>query len=160
MRCWHIYHGDVHVGTIPSASETRMTPNRRLIAADHTGVTFRWKNYRIEGPGRYQTMTLSTHEFIRRFLMHVLPGGFHRIRHYGMLASGRRAANIAPARELLAVPVRSEQQDASEADEPRMLPRPCPCCGGRMFIIETFARGSEPKHRPTPAPAAIRIDTS
>ena len=137
--------------------------NRRLIAADHTGVTFRWKNYRIEGPGRYQTMTLSTHEFIRRFLMHVLPGGFHRIRHYGLLASGSRAANIARARQLLAVPVRSEQQDASEApaaDEPRMLPRPCPCCGGRMFIIETFARGSEPKHRPTPAPAAIRIDTS
>src|SRR6267378_1920380 len=134
--------------------------NRRLIAADHTGVTFRWKNYRIEGPGRYQTMTLSTHEFIRRFLMHVLPGGFHRIRHYGLLASGTRAANIARARELLAVPVRSEQQDAPAADEPRMLPRPCPCCGGRMFIIETFARGSEPKHRPTPAPAAIRIDTS
>jgi hypothetical protein len=136
--------------------------NRRLIAADHTGVTFRWKNYRIEGPGRYQTMTLSTHEFIRRFLMHVLPGGFHRIRHYGLLASGSRAANIARARQLLAVPVRSEQQDTSEAqaaDEPRMLPRPCPGCGGRMFIIETFARGSEPKHRPTPA-AAIRIDTS
>ena len=103
-------------------------------------------------------MTLSTHEFIRRFLTHVLPGGFHRIRHYGLLASGSRAA-----RELLAVPVRCEQLDASEApaaDEPRMLPRPCPCCGGRMFIIETFARGSEPKHRPTPAPAAIRIDTS
>ena len=137
--------------------------NRRLIAADHTGVTFRWKNYRIEGPGRYQTMTLSTHEFIRRFLMHVLPGGFHRIRHYGLLASGTRAANIARARQLLAVPVRSEQKDTSEApaaDQPRMLPRPCPCCGGRMFIIETFARGSEPKHRPTPAPAAIRIDTS
>src|SRR5882757_9532714 len=92
--------------------------NRRLIAADHTGVTFRWKNYRIEGPGRYQTMTLSTHEFIRRFLMHVLLGGFHRIRHYGLLASGCRAANIARARELLAVPVRSEQQDASEAQRP------------------------------------------
>ena len=107
-------------------------------------------------------MTLSTHEFIRRFLMHVLPGGFHRIRHYGLLASGTRAA-IARARQLLAVPVRSEQQDTSEApaaDEPRMLPRPCPCCGGRMLIIETFARGSEPKHRPTPALAAIRIDTS
>src|ERR1700737_1847995 len=98
--------------------------NRRLITADHTGVTFRLKYYRVEGPGRYQTMTLSTHEFIRRFLMHVLPGGFHRIRHYGMLASGTRAANIARARELLAVPVRSEQQDASEhpaADDPRML---------------------------------------
>src|SRR5216684_3988768 len=97
--------------------------NRRLIAADHTGVTFRWKNYRIEGPGRYQTMTLSTHEFIRRFLMHVLPGGFHRIRHYGLLASGRRAANIARARELLAVPVRCEQQDASEAPATDQRPR-------------------------------------
>jgi hypothetical protein len=74
--------------------------NHRLIAADHTGVTFRWKNYRIEGPDRYQT--LSTHEFIRRFLMHVLPGGFHRLRHYGLLASGSRAANIARARQLLA----------------------------------------------------------
>ena len=137
--------------------------NRRLISADQTGVTFRWKDYRIEGPGRYQTMKLSTHEFIRRFLMHVLPRGFHRIRHYGLLASGNRAANIARARELLAVPDRSEQPDMSEAaaiDEPHMLPRPCPCCGGRMFIIETFARGCEPQHRPTRAAATIRIDTS
>jgi hypothetical protein len=137
--------------------------NRRLVSADENGVTFKYKDYRIEGPARYKTMTLATDEFIRRFLIHVLPKGFHRIRHYGLLASGSRAANIARARELLAVPARSEQQDASEApaaDEPRMLPRPCPCCGGRMFIIETFARGSEPKHRPTPAPAAIRIDTS
>ena len=137
--------------------------NHRLISADHTGVTFKWKDYRIEGPGRYTTMTLPAHEFIRRFLMHVLPRGFHRIRHYGLLASGTRAANIARARQLLAVPARSEQQDASEApaaDQPRMLPRPCPCCGGRMFIIETFARGCEPKHRSTPSPAAIGIDTS
>ena len=102
-------------------------------------------------------------EFIRRFLMHVLPGGFHRIRHYGLMASGNRAVNIVRARQLLAMPARSEQQDTSEApaaDEPRILPRPCPCCGGRMFIIETFARGSEPKYRPTHEPAAIRIDTS
>ena len=108
-------------------------------------------------------MTLTPHEFIRRILMHVLPAGFHRIRHYGLLASRHRAVNIARARELLAVPSRSEQPDtsaAAEFDEPRMLPRPCPCCGGRMFIIETFARGCEPKHRPTPAPATIRIDTS
>src|SRR6202162_2156812 len=89
--------------------------NRRLISADETGVTFTWKDYRIEGPGRYQTMTLPTHEFIRRFLMHVLPRGFHRIRHYGLLASGNRAANIAQARELLAVPARSDQPDTSEA---------------------------------------------
>ena len=108
-------------------------------------------------------MTLATHEFIRRFLIHVLPKGFHRIRHYGLFANGNRAANIARARELLAVPSRSEQPETSEAaalDEPRVLPRPCPCCGGRMIIIETFARGCEPKHSHTPAPAAIRIDTS
>ena len=106
-------------------------------------------------------MTLTPHEFIRRFLIHVLPRGFHRIRHYGLLASGRRAANIAQARELLAVPSPSQQPDTSAAvtiDQPRMLPRPCPGCGGRMFIIETFARGCQPKHRPTPVPAAI--DTS
>src|SRR5256885_3826068 len=98
--------------------------NRRLISADETGVTFKWKDYRIEGPGRYKTMTLPTHEFIRRFLMHVLPKGFHRIRHYGLLASANRVANIARARELLAVPPRPKQPDTSEAaalDEPRML---------------------------------------
>ena len=114
-------------------------------------------------------MTLTPHEFIRRFLMHVLPSGFHRIRHYGLLASGARAANIARARELLAVPVRSERPDRFEAaaiNEPHMLPRPCTCCGGRMMIIETFARGCQPnasrgpQHRPAPAPAAIGIDTS
>jgi hypothetical protein len=137
--------------------------NRRLVAADDGGVSFRWKDYRIEGPGRWKTMTLTPHEFIRRFLSHVLPKGFHRIRHYGLFANGNRAANIAKARELLAVPARSERPDTPEApavDQPRMLPRPCPCCGGRMFIIETFAGGCQPKHRPTPAAAAIRIDTS
>jgi hypothetical protein len=126
-------------------------------------VSFRWKDYRIEGPGRWKAMTLTPHEFIRRFLMHVLPCGFHRIRHYGLLASSIRAVNIARARELLAVPARPEPPDSPEApaaDEPRMLPRPCPCCGGRMLIIETFARGCEPKRSPTPASAAIRIDTS
>ena len=78
--------------------------NRRLIAADQNGVTFRYKDYRIDGPGRYKTMTLATDEFIRRFLIHVLPKRFHRIRHYGLLASSNRAANIARARELLATP--------------------------------------------------------
>jgi hypothetical protein len=135
--------------------------NRRLVAANDGGVSFRWKDHRIEGPGRWKTMTLTPHEFIRRFLMHVLPSGFHRIRHYGLLASGTRAVNIARARELLAAPVSPEPPDTTEtpaADQ--VLPRPCPCCGGRMLIIETFARGCEPKHRPTPVPAAIGIDTS
>ena len=124
--------------------------NRRLISADETGVTFRWKDYRIEGPGRYKTMTLSTHEFIRRFLMHVLPKGVHRIRHYGLFANGNRAANIARARELLAVPPRvppHETDCTAESEQPRVLPKPCPCCGGRMIIIETFARGCQPRHR-------------
>ena len=108
-------------------------------------------------------MTLPTHEFIRRFLVRVLPKRFYRIRHYGLLANGNRAANIARARELLAVPLRVTMPEADtpcEPDQPRMLPRPCPCCGGRMIIIETFARGCQPKHRPTPNPAAMRIDTS
>ena len=136
--------------------------NRRLVSADQKGVAFKYKDYRIEGPARYKTMTLATDEFIRRFLIHVLPKGFHRIRHYGLLASGNRAANIAQARELLAMPPLPNRASSAEtnADEPRVLPHPCPCCGGRMIIIETFARGCEPKHRPTPVPVAIRIDTS
>lgn len=137
--------------------------NRRLVSADENGVTFKYKDYRIEGPGRYKTMTLATHEFIRRFLMHVLPKGLHRIRHYGLFANGNRAANIARARELLAMPPpvpESDEPMSAETREPHVLPRPCPCCGGRMIVIETFARGCEPKHRPTPMPAVIRIDTS
>ena len=137
--------------------------NRRLIAVGETGVTFKYKDYRIEGPGRYKTMTLATAEFIRRFLIHVLPKGFHRIRHYGLFANGNRAENIARARALLTVPppvIEPEGSKAAETGEPRMLPRPCPYCGGRMIIIETFAHGCQPKHRPTPSPAVIRIDTS
>jgi Putative transposase/Transposase zinc-binding domain len=137
--------------------------NRRLISADESGVTFKWKDYRFDGPGRYKTMTLPTHEFIRRFLMHVLPKGVHRIRHYGLFANGSRVANIARARELLAVPSPSKQPEPSDptaTDEPRVLPHPCPCCGGRMIIIETFPRGCQPMHRPTAAIHEIRIDTS
>jgi len=137
--------------------------NRRLIAVDDTGVTFKYKDYRIEGPERYKTMTLATAEFIRRFLMHVLPKGFHRIRHYGLFANSNRAENIARARELLAMPapvIENEGLKAAEADEPRMLPHPCPCCGGRMMVIETFAPGCEPTHWPAHQPSVIRIDTS
>jgi hypothetical protein len=135
--------------------------NSRLIACDHKGVSFKWKDYRAKGRHRQKTMMLATNEFIRRFLMHVLPRGFHRIRHYGLLAKTSGADNIALARKLLAVPARTEQPDTSEAaavDEPRVLPRPCPCCGGRMIIIETFVPGSMPRHRPTGP--MIRIDTS
>jgi Putative transposase len=137
--------------------------NRRLISADETGVTFKYKDYRIDGPARYKTMTLAPHEFIRRFLIHVLPKGFHRIRHYGLLASTNQAANIAHARELLAAPSSPKEPETPEtaaADQPRVLPRPCPCCGARMIVIETFEPGCEPRHRPTPAPTPIKIDTS
>jgi len=133
--------------------------NSRLISADETSVTFKWKDYRIEGPSRHKTMTLPAPEFIRRFLIHVLPKGLHRIRHYGLFANGKnRAANIARARQLLAVSPSTAQQidPAAEADQPRALPMPCPCCGGRMIIIETFARGCQPTY----IPPSIRIDSS
>jgi hypothetical protein len=136
--------------------------NSRLIGLDHNGVTFKWKDYRVEGRDRFKLMTLATHEFIRRFLNHVLPGGFHRIRHYGLFANASRAGNIARARELLAVPSRPSKPDTAEATddkEPQTLSHPCPCCGGRMIIIETFQRGSSPEYRPPPA-STIRIDTS
>ena len=137
--------------------------NRRLIAADQRGVTFKYKDYRLDGPARYTTMTLDPHEFIRRFLMHVLPKGLHRIRHYGLLANTNRAANIAKARELLAVPPLSNEPETAKATDPEQpcaLARPCPCCGGRLLIIETFAPGCEPRHRPSSTPPMVRIDTS
>jgi hypothetical protein len=132
--------------------------NRRLVSADDDGVAFRWKDYRLDGPDRWKTMTLHPHEFIRRFLIHVLPKRFHRIRHYGLFANGNRADDIARARELLNVPPPVKDADKGAADDPRVLPCPCPRCGGRMIIIETFAEGTQPTSWPGPTP--IRIDTS
>lgn len=138
--------------------------NSRLIACDRTGVTFRWKDYRADGRDRQKVMTLSTGEFIRRFLIHVLPHSFHRVRHYGLLASGTRADNIARARQLLdismAKPRTADTTTSGETSEPKPLSHPCPCCGGRMIIIETFQRGSSPRYRPAAPTAVIRIDTS
>jgi hypothetical protein len=135
--------------------------NRRLISATSDGVAFRWKDYRADGADRWQTMTLHPHEFIRRFLMHVLPKGFHRIRHYGLFANGNRVANVARARELLgAMPPASEvapSTTASPGEASRQ--RPCPCCGGPMRVIEVFARGAQPRGPPANAPP-IRMDTS
>ena len=106
-------------------------------------------------------MTLATGEFIRRFLIHVLPQGFHRIRHYGLFASGTRAGNIARARRLLdASMAQSKTADATISSEPKPLSHPCPCCGSRMIIIETFRRGTSPRYRPAAPAAVIRIDTS
>jgi hypothetical protein len=137
--------------------------NRRLIACDDNSVTFKWKDYRLEGPESYKLMTLATHEFIRRFLIHVLPAGFHRIRYYGLLASGKRADNIARARQLLApplLPIAAIKAAGSDAHEPQTPKHPCPCCGGPMTIIETFQRGCSPQYRPTAPTTVIRIDTS
>src|SRR6202165_971182 len=112
--------------------------NRRLVSAGENDVAFRYKDYRVEGPARYKTMTLATDEFIRRFLLHALPKGFHRVRHYGLLARSKRAARLAHARDLLAVPAHLNELETPEAaaNQPRVLPRPCPCCGGRMIVIE------------------------
>jgi hypothetical protein len=131
--------------------------NSRLIACDRTAVSFRWKDYRADGRDRQKIMTLSTGEFIRRFLIHVLPHGFHRIRHYGLLASGTRADNIARARELLAASKPEDQPAATAIDHSKST---CPCCGGRMIIIEVFERGATPRHRPTVPTIVIRRDTS
>jgi Putative transposase len=143
--------------------------NRRLVSLNDKGVTFKWKDYRLDGPERHRVMTLDTHEFIRRFLMHVLPQGFHRIRYYGLLTSPIRANNIARIRALLAVPLipidaikaaSTKASTSAQPEEPKAPEHPCPCCGGHMRIIEIFWPGQQPKHRPTPLPRAIRIDTS
>jgi hypothetical protein len=135
--------------------------NRRLIALDDNGVTFNYKDYRADGRARYKVMTLATSEFIRRFLLHVLPKGFHRIRYYGLLAKSSCAENLARARQLLAV-LKPQDKPANSAatDQAAASSHSCPCCGGRMRIIETFAPGCQPHHRPSPTTVAIRIDTS
>jgi hypothetical protein len=123
--------------------------NRRLIAFDETGVTFRYKDYRRDGAERQRVMTLAPHEFIRRFLLHVLPRGFHRIRHYGLLASSARKVSVARARELLGV---APSPEPVESPDPLDRRPPCPCCGGRMFIIETFERWRQSRAPPHATP--------
>ncbi len=130
----------------------------RLVSLDARGVTFRWKDYRAEGVARRKLMTLDAAEFIRRFLIHVLPGGFHRIRHYGLFANAARSANLAKVRALLhPPPPPPAAQDDAEPPIPEP-PRACPCCGGRMLLIETFERGVAP--RTAPVRPVFRIDTS
>jgi hypothetical protein len=122
--------------------------NRRLISFDGPGVTLRFKDYRRDGPERQSVMTLATDEFIRRFLTHVLPRGFHRIRHYGLLASSSRKTNLALARALLEI---ADPPAEAVLEEPIDLKPPCPCCGGHMIIIETFERWRQPRAPPTPS---------
>ena len=150
--------------------------NSRLLSTDGKTITFRVKNYRANGSNRYTTMTLAIADFIQRFLLHVLPKGFHRIRHAacpgqvgsptragGLLATGTRADNIERARDLLGVTTPAEDaastnatvEETSGADLP-----PCPCCGGRQRIVETFLRGETPRHRASPRPLVFKVDTS
>ena len=129
--------------------------NSRLIALDERGVTFRYKDYRRNGQACYRTMTISADEFIRRFLLHVLPKGFHRIRHYGLLASAGCKANIARARELIAALIPEAEppaaHDTIDSDAATDHRPPCPCCGGRMLIVEVFGRGGAPRGPPAAA---------
>ena len=134
--------------------------NSRLIAFDGERVTFKWKDYRAKSDARDKLMTLDADEFIRRFLIHVLPDGFHRIRHYGLFANASRAANIALARQLLSAPgpapsnAESGRADGGHQDAE---PNACPCCGGRMIILETFEPGCQPRQWPIPS---IGLDSS
>ncbi len=129
--------------------------NSRLIACDHNGVSFSWKDYRAKGRERRKIMTLAPTEFIRRFLIHVLPTGFHRIRHYGLFANSGRAENLALARRLLAMPAPQTTTDDAGNDndaEPPALAQPCPHCGGPMIVIERFEPGSAPRPPPRAPP--------
>ena len=140
--------------------------NSRLLALDEQGVTFRWKDYRAKGRCRYGHMTLAVGEFMRRFLLRLLPRGFHRIRHFGLLANATRVENLARARELLAaatspliaVPI------VAGGDAPQnrttMTLHPCPCCNAPMVVIETLQRGHAPRAPPSPtgdAPCASLV---
>jgi Putative transposase/Transposase zinc-binding domain len=125
--------------------------NSRLIALDKRGVTFRWKDYRQHGHTRHKTMTLATEEFMRRFLLHVLPAGFHRIRHYGLLANPHRKTQIATVRKLLLQPVSIVATDSTD----RSCPKPtflCRHCGAPMVVIETFAPALRIRGPPTSSP--------
>jgi hypothetical protein len=124
--------------------------NSRLVSANADTVALRWKDYRIKRGDRMKVMQLDTHEFIRRFLIHVLPDGFHRIRHYGLLASATRKTNIAKIRTLIGADLVA-QEDTSTTDTIALtLREPCPDCGGQMRIIETFRRGQVPRSRAPP----------
>jgi hypothetical protein len=146
---WVVYAKPPFAG--PEAVLAYLSRYTHRIAIANSGVTFKWKDYRAKGRERYKTMTLAPHEFIRRFLIHILPSGFHRIRHYGRFANGHRVENLALARQLLAVPApKTEADDADSNDDAELttLSQPCPHCGGRMIIIETFQAGSQPRAPP------------
>ena len=129
--------------------------NQRLIAFDEHGVSFRWKDYRLKGHTRYKTMTLAPEEFMRCFLLHVLPSGFHRIRHYGLIANAERGDNLAKARELLGVaPAVDAQPNGDDVLVAPVQPTfVCPHCGASMIVIDILLRG-QPIRAPPPLQCA------
>jgi hypothetical protein len=134
--------------------------NSQLLDLDDTHVSFRWKDYRENSSRKTKVMRLGVGEFMRRFLLHVLPESFHRIRHYGLFANGHRAMKLALCRELLGIVARSENiDDGSTHEDVEAVKDPpaCPCCGGHMTIIETFERGSVPRKKTF---SAVRLDSS
>ena len=136
--------------------------NTRLIAHDERGVTFRYKDYRADGLARRKVMTLAADEFIRRFMLHILPKGFHRIRHYGLFANTGRAEQYRAAARIAGFVhhcLRRKLASPSQDEPAETVLPPCPCCGGRMIVIEFFERGTQPRYRP-PFAAVIWIDTS
>ena len=162
---WFVYSRPPFAGPAAVlAYLARYTPrvaiaNSRLLALDERSVTFRYKDYRRNGQARYGTMTLAANEFIRRFLLHVLPKGFHRIRHYGLLARAACKANIARARKLIAAAMPTVNplaaHDTTEPDAVTDHRPACPCCGGRMIIVEFFERGGAPRGPPSGAASGI-----
>ena len=129
--------------------------NSRLVALEDGEVSFRWKDYRQSGRTRPKVMRLSTAEFMRRFLLHVLPDGFHRVRHYGLFANGHRAAMLARCRELLDVAPAPAEADGGGAREKqrraKVVVPACPCCGGPMLIVERLP-GPTPRRYPARKP--------
>ena len=134
--------------------------NSRLLKFNDQGVTFKWKDYRSKKRFRHKTMTLKTDEFIRRFLIHVLPSRFHRIRHYGLLANSGRRDNLKRARELLLEKTGDDEAnengaiDSTESRQDDALELPqatyvCPGCGSPMVIVERFERGQLPRAPPS-----------
>ena len=125
--------------------------NHRLISADADTVAFKWKDYRIKSSDRMKVMRLHTSEFIRRFLIHVLPSGFHRIRHTGFLANGIRRNRIEMIRRLLDVDSDADlKADDDQCADTNEKEQACPKCGGVMIVVETFKRGQLPRSRAPP----------